>query len=112
MSTVEELLAIEDRDIQKVDIRGGSVYVRSLTVTEHMDMEAANAAANKEVPVLMANQLVAFACDESGNPIFNLEQAKLFVKKRRPDTIRKVIEAALDLNGMGKAAREEIQGNS
>ena len=111
-SSAEQLLAIIDREVKKVPIRGGELYVRSLTVSEHLAMEAANATASGDRFKLMVNQIAAYVCAEDGSALFTPEQAALFAEKRHPETIKKVVEAAMSLNGYGKEAREEIAGNS
>jgi hypothetical protein len=112
MITAETLLGIEDREIRSVDIKNGTAYVRSLSVGEHYAMEAANKTADGDVTKLTANQIAAYVCNESGAPVFNAEQAREFVDKRHPESIRKIIEAAMALNGYGKDSREEMKGNS
>lgn len=107
----DDLLSANDRDVVPVEVAGVTAYVRSLTAGEQLDMEAAVEAASGNIRLLLAAQLHAYLSDGEGNAILTLEQAQQFIDKRKPGTVRKIIDAAGGLNGWTKEAREAIRGN-
>lgn len=117
MITAKDVLSIVDREVKEVAIRGGTVYVRSLSAGEHVELIRAQGEASRGsdgsdyVPTLVL-QLAAFMCNEDGEAILSAEQAEEFARKRHPDSLQTIVGAALSLNGWGSKSREEITGNS
>ena len=102
----EQILAAPDRRYVEVDVPewGGAVRVASMTaaqVVEYTDVEQ---------PKRMFWLLAATIVDQTGAPVFTLDDVPELEKKSPAATLRVYREAA-KLNVLSPEAAEEVRGN-
>lgn len=97
--TAAEILAVEDRVVEKVKVKewGGDVFVRSLTTGEAIELNA-QIGGSEDSRTLMLQQLAAFMCDEKGTPLFADATAAARIIDRKPVVLNRVIKAGQRLN--------------
>ncbi|HEY3679036.1 MAG TPA: hypothetical protein VGL45_09970 [Bradyrhizobium sp.] len=100
--TAADILGAKDRKIVAVDVPewGGTVHVRSLSTAEAFALEQVMRPFEERSDI-MACQLAAFVCDESGAPLFATYKDALPILARSPATLRRVVTAGMTVNGMG-----------
>jgi hypothetical protein len=111
----EELLAFKPKRVKSVDIPGiGAVCLRVLTAREALALEVGlrqDRSTPEGMEGMVAVQLAAFICDESGVPLLSLDDAKQLVGQWSANQIRVCIQHGADLNGLGETAVEEAGKN-
>ena len=95
--------------LERDTVEAAGVRVRSLTAGEQIDLDAAMKVAGEDVRKLLAVQIAAYVCDDSGNAVLTAEEAGRFVELRKTSTVKSIIEAAGKLNGWND--QEAIRGN-
>ena len=110
MDLKTQLLAVVDRRTAPVEVPEWSVtvFVRSLSLREVFDFERDVKAVADDVPRATAVQLAYYLGDEAGARLFTPEEAGALID-RDPLVIRRIIDAAQSLNGLGKA--EDVAKN-
>lgn len=110
-----QLLAVKPDRVKRVEIPGiGEICIRvlsgrealSLEVAMRKDRETADGLAD-----LVAAQLAAFICDESGASILSTEDAAQLVGQWSANQVRAVIREGTKLNALGAHSVEEAGGN-
>ena len=122
--TGEEILALDDRKVEKVDCPewGGHVHVRSLSgeeldawEVEQYERSRIEKEEGQDRQAMLRNlraRLVSrCACDEAGKPLFTPEQASALGQKNGK-ALKRVFDAARKLNGMTPEDEQELLGNS
>lgn len=113
--TREQILKTDDLPRETVEVPewGGSVCVRTLTAAERDRFELQFAdSKDKGRPRLLRAPLVALtACDETGKPIFSVEDIAALAAKSSA-ALGRVFDVASKLCGMSKADVEELEKNS
>lgn len=109
--TREQLLAARPRKVRAVDIDGGAVCVRMLYASEAIDLQQQMASLEADVSELLAVQVSAFLCDDAGVPLLSVEDARALVRSRSPAEMRRIVEAGIELNGLGQESVEAAGGN-
>lgn len=97
-------MSLIERDVLEV----AGLRVRSLTAGEQIDLEAAMKVADKDIRKLIAVQLEAYVCDESGAATLTGDQAAKMVETRKAATITEILEKAGKLN---RFEPEQVRGN-
>lgn len=97
--SVADIAAANDCKIEKVPVIewGGSIYMRTLTVSEVESI-------SKKKIIPNSVMLAAVICDENGNKIFSDQEVQILEKKNSAVVVR-LVEKAIELNGMGDAAK-------
>jgi len=110
MDLKAQLLAVSDRRVAPVDVPEWSVtvYVRSLSLREVFEFEREVKAASDDIPRATAVQLAYYLGDPGGARLFTTEEALPLID-RDPLVIRRIIDAAQALNGLGTA--EDVAKN-
>lgn len=108
----EELLAINDRQIEPVVVGTRTFRVRSMSCSELVDFDAAIKGCKLDVKEILAVQLSSFLCDETGNQVVSLEDARKLCAGMSGSTVKAIAEAGSNLNGIGESAREDLKGKS
>lgn len=91
---------------------GGDIRVRSLTGAERDDYAKALQDNKGEGTNRSAARYVAACiCDDAGNCIFTADDVDALAKKN-PTVLARVFQAALAVNGIGKAGAEQVEKNS
>lgn len=103
----DAILAADDRVIEEVEVPewGGTVCVRSLTSEEVKPFTESD----DEMPVGLLVSIAA--CDEVGEPLFS-EADIAALERKSMRALKRVIQKAMDVNGLGAEQAEEILGNS
>lgn len=108
--TKEQLLDVQDREIREVSVPewGGSVFVRSLTAGEGLELhQALKALSDNDLKGVLAAQMAAYICDESGKPIFDGAAEAAPMVDRKSSAFHRVINEALSLNKMGPLSAQK-----
>lgn len=112
------LLQMPARNVREVATpkRGGSVWVRELLGYEALRLRDSIVAVTDTASVdgqarVLAVQLAAFLCDESGATLCDVDQALTVVAAWYPPDILAVIKAGLDLNRTDEAGVEAAEKN-
>lgn len=105
--TRDAILAADDRQLELVPVPewGGEVYVRSLTSEEVRPITDND----NEMPVGLLVSIAA--CDEDGAPLFT-EADIPALERKSVKALKRVVNAAMEINGLGENAAEDILGNS
>lgn len=84
-------------------------YVRALTAFEDSELYSrVKAVAEGDVVAITAEQLVAYACDEYGEPIFADAAAAIdFMKKSRSAVVTKIVKVGSDFQDLDDAEAQE-----
>lgn len=112
--TREQILNSADSRIEQVDVPewGGTCFIKVMSGVEREEMEALSFEDGKPVSgrrfasILLAKTV----CDESGELLFGADDIAALGKKNALVVERVAKEASL-LNGLGKAAKEELEKN-
>jgi hypothetical protein len=109
---IEDLLAVNDREVVAVPAWGSKVFVRSLTAKEQLNLEARMRQAKDDdnYATKLAIQLSAYLSNEDGSQFATEEQAMKLIDKK-PSTLQKIIAEAQKLNGWTDVEEEEIRKN-
>lgn len=110
ISSLADLLGIEDRKYVEVPVPqwGGSVRVRSLDAGEAIQFAEANKINAKTATL----RLVALSlCDEEGNRIVPDNKVDA-LKAKNVEALTVIAQAALELNGYTKAAKDDVKNDS
>lgn len=110
MNLREEILKKNDLKRQKITIDewGVDLYIREMDGDERYEIseKVSDNPTQKEI-FDMSMDIVIWTCeDENGNRIFR-EEDKAELKKKSIGALRKLQEAAMEINGMGEIAVEE-----
>lgn len=110
MDLKAQILAANDRRVQAVEVPewGGPVFVRSLSLREVFEFEREVKAAADDLARATAVQLAFYLGDEAGARLLTADEAAPLMD-RNPLVIRRIIDAAQALNGLG--AREDVEKN-
>jgi hypothetical protein len=114
MLNAMEILAVNDRRAQKVDVPewGDFVYVRAITAEEREALAAKIQAEEKKSPSNIAGVICAFVIsDDQGNRIFTDAQAAELGKKNA-SALQRIAKAANALNGLGADQQDAAAKNS
>lgn len=103
----DDILAADDRVVESVEVPewGGTVYVRSLTREEIRPFTDAG----DEMAVGMLVSVTV--CDEDGRPLFTDDDVPA-LEKKSVRALNRVLEKAMEVNGLGSAQAERVLGNS
>lgn len=85
---------------------GGSVWVRSITLAERLELMPLV----KSDGDITAEMVALCACDEAGTRLFALDDAQR-LKAKSAAVVQRVALAALELNGLTKGAAEGAEKN-
>jgi hypothetical protein len=110
--TKEKLLGLKPR-IEKVDIEGDCVYVRSMTVSERDQWEQlilAKRDAGKLYNQFRASLLVRTICDEHGSRLFDDADVDK-VSEMAAEVADSLYDVGARLSGISKEAVQEVQKN-
>lgn len=115
MSLRDDIFAIEDRKIEPVTIPewNCTIYVRSLSGAERDTLEWGLLDAQKAGKLKLLGRAMlaaAYACDESGAPIWTEADVPKLADKNAL-ALNRIREAGDKLNQMTKAAEEELEKN-
>ena len=92
---------------------GVAVNVRALSLPEYEKLLAeVEQSEDISATEAAAKQLEVYACNESAEPVFTLEQARQFVTKHELWLAKRIIGAAKLLNSLSQEAVENARGNS
>jgi hypothetical protein len=110
--TKEAILAADDLPRQKVAVPewGGDVWVRRMTFVERLAWEGA-AIKSDAISSAYVELLVRTVCDESGERLFGDNDQRL-IEQRSPDAVKRLLDVALKLNPVTKAAQDDLLKNS
>lgn len=111
----EQIKAIDDRKIRKVEVPawGGHVLVRTLTVGERERLEAPMTAQRGRVDITgyRARVVVAATVNEDGSQKFQAGDES-WLNSKAAAAIEPIAEAAMEFNGMTDSAVQDAAGNS
>ena len=109
MLTREEILGAKDLPTKAVEVtewgEGAVVNVRTLSALEAESLKGIDEKGN-----FLGRFAVLVMCDENGERLFTDEDADE-VGKKNNNALRKVCDAAQELNGMGAEAQEDAVKN-
>lgn len=116
MLTREQMSGVNDRPIVEVEVPewGGSVGMRSVTVSQRGEIESDLRAFSAKAPGALDvrrihMKLVALSvCDAEGAPLFDSVER---VNEHNPDVIARLFNAALEANGFHAAAVAAAEKN-
>lgn len=112
--TKSQILAAEDLKYRTVQVPewGGEVRVGSMTglQRDHYDAAMLEARKSGDELSLVAALIAACVVGEDGNPIFTEDDVAALGRKSNV-ALRRVFDAALDLNVLSPAAMETQRGN-
>lgn len=110
----EDFLNPPAREVRPVALprRGGQAHVRALYAGEAVALSKALQTLADAPEETIAVQLAAFVCDERGEALFTLEQARAAVAKIYPDDVRALMSAGTEVNSVSDAATESARKNS
>lgn len=108
--TRDEILNRDDSKRERVDVPewGGSIYVRTMTGSQRDYAETAFEKDRRKFRGYVAAMTV---CDENGELLFK-ETDITALSQKSASALDRVLETAARLNGMTKAAVEELEKNS
>lgn len=113
--TKSDILKVNDLKIEKVPVPewGGYVLIRSLAASELDDFEASilTEDGSKDYSNVRARFVSRCLIDESGNVLFNEEEAGMLGEKSAA-AVDRIYDAATKLNGRSQADMEELAKNS
>ncbi len=93
----------------RLPVRGDVAIVRGLLVVEGVKLaDDLRAASGLD---LIAIQLAAYLCDEAGNSILSIAQAKAAVNNIEAQDARAILEAGVKLNSVDDTGVEEAAKN-
>ena len=98
MSYIDDLLADDDRPVREVptpEWKCGRVFVRSISAFEMISLESASEMSDTD---RLAAQLAAYLCDEKGERVCSMEQARVITHKSA-ETVGRVLKVGRELNG-------------
>jgi len=118
----EQLLAKEKIEVKEVDLGNENViYVKQMTGKERDDFEQSVLRTKKDakgkteyeavVEDFRTKLIVKTACDEKGNLIFNVDDARTLSQNMSAKTIDKIVEASQELNGISEKDKEDLIKN-
>lgn len=114
MLTAAEILALNDADIQKINIPewGGDFYIRTMTGTERDTWEVyASGQLEKDADINIRAMLAAITlCDEKGNRIFKANQAGELAKKSA-SALDRIYGKSSKLNKLSEQDLKDIEKN-
>lgn len=89
---------------------GGEVRVRALTVAEQLKLEEVIRAAERDLQKITIAQLIAYACDEHGVPLFTPADEPQLLNLDAA-VAQRIVSAAMSLHALDKPAIEAARGN-
>lgn len=111
----DELLAAKPNRVKSVEVDGiGSISLRVLSGREALDLEVllrGERDTAEQIARLVAVQLAAFICDETGKTILSQEDAAQLVDQWSANQVRQVIRAGSQMNALGAESVEAAGGN-
>lgn len=114
MLTKEQILAAADIRVKEVDVPewGGTVFVRTPTGREQDQFDKSLEGKDGKRDGRRFSELFCalYLSDAEGNRIFTDSDAPMLGKKSMR-AIRRIMDAALELNGLKKEAVEEMEKN-
>ncbi len=107
--TLEQILAADDRSVEKVPCPewGGDVYVCTLTADER-DAWEKDAASGKPTRASLVGRAL---CDKDGNRLNPTEAQVAALGKKASGPMERCVDAIMELNAMRKQDVEEMEKN-
>lgn len=107
--TKADIFACKDLPVTPVDVPewGGRVYVRKISAGEVVELTKIN----EDEDRITVRGVILFACDESGDRIFEASDEDTLLGKS-PESLNRVFNAGLKVNGFGTDAVEDLKKNS
>lgn len=105
----DQIRAADDRRLTEVEVPewGGSVFVRTLPLSERLDLSAAA----KRDGDLTIDLVVLCACDPDGGRLFATEDADWLAGKNG-EVLQRIALVAIEVNGLTAKATEDAAKNS